>query len=543
MVYNIPMNNEQIPRRIQNIHGVDYIYEDFASWDKTKKNATHARRYIGKMVDNVFVPNKRYLLECELEAAKEKKSGPVPATLSTREFCGATYLFDQIGEKLGVTADLQVCFPEIWKQLLCIAYYLILEDRNPLSRFPHWAKNHRHPYGASISSQCSNDLFGAITEDAKQRFFLLQAKRRLEDEYLVYDTTSISSYSELIKQARYGRNKDYEPLAQINLAFLFGQSSGLPVYYRKLAGNISDVSTIRQLIRDLSFLEIDKVKLVMDRGFYSEDNINALFEKHYRFLIGVKKSLRFVQDILDDVRDSMKTRAYYSADYGINVYSKTIEWSYTAQKPRSETTETGKRRIYLHLYFDDQKAVDDRATFNSLLDTLEEEILTNQRTQEHESLYQKYYDIRTTAVRGTTIIPKQDAITEIEKNYGYYALMSNDIKDPLEALAIYRLKNLAEKAFHNLKERLSLRPTSVSSEQNLEGKLFVQFLALIYLSYISKAMNDQKLYKTMTMHELLDELDIIECFGRPGHKTHYGEITKKQKSLYAALGIEAPALV
>ncbi len=121
--------------------------------------------------------------------------------------------------------------------------------------------------------------------------------------------------------------------------------------------------------------------------------------------------------------------------------------------------------------------------------------------------------------------------------------MSNDIKDPLEALAIYRLKNLAEKAFHNLKERLSLRPTSVSSEQNLEGKLFVQFLALIYLSYISKAMNDQKLYKTMTMHELLDELDIIECFGRPGHKTHYGEITKKQKSLYAALGIEAPALV
>jgi len=31
--------------------------------------------------------------------------------------------------------------------------------------------------------------------------------------------------------------------------------------------------------------------------------------------------------------------------------------------------------------------------------------------------------------------------------------MSNDIKDPLEALAIYRLKDLAEKAFHNLKEK------------------------------------------------------------------------------------------
>jgi len=169
--------------------------------------------------------------------------------------------------------------------------------------------------------------------------------------------------------------------------------------------------------------------------------------------------------------------------------------------------------------------------------------MTNQRTHEHEPLYQKYYDISTTPVRGTVLVPKQEAIHAVEKNYGYFALMSNDIKDPLEALALYRLKDLVEKAFHNLKERLSMRRTSVSSEQNLEGKLFVQFLALIYLSYISKAISDQKLYNTMTMHELLDELDIIECFGYPGHKIHFGEITKKQKSLYAALGVKEPSLV
>ena len=532
-----------MPQRTQNINGVLYVYEDHASWDTTTKNAKHARHYIGKMVDNVFVPNKSYLLEQALKTEKEKKPGPVPAIASTREFCGATYLFDQIGEKLGITADLKACFPDFWKQLLSIAYYLILEDKNPLTRFPRWAQNHRHPCGASISSQRSSDLFGAITEDAKQKFFLLQAKRRLEDEYLAYDTTSVSSYSELLKQVRYGRNKDHEPLPQINLAILFGQSSRLPVYYRKLAGNINDVSTIQHLIRDLSFLEIDKVKLVMDRGFYSESNINALFEKHYKFLIGIEHSLSFVKTTLDSVRDSMKTRAFYSSDYGINYYSKTIEWSYKAKKPRSGTIETGTRRVYLHLYFDDQQAVDDKIAFNRLLDTLEEEITTKRRTQEHEPLYQKYYDISTTPVRGISIIPKQDAITEVEKNYGYFALMSNDIKNPIEALVIYRLKDLAEKAFPNLKERLNMRRTSVSSEQNLEGKLFVQFLALIYLSYISKAMSDQKLYKTMTMQELLDDLDIIECFGYPGHRVQCGDITKKQKSLYAALGVEVPSLV
>ena len=106
-----------------------------------------------------------------------------------------TSLLDQTGGKLGITADLKVCFPDFWKQLLSIAYYLILEDKNPLGRFPRWAQNHRHPYGESIPSQRSSDIFDTITEDAKQKFFLLQPKiqpkRRLEEEYLAYDTTSI----------------------------------------------------------------------------------------------------------------------------------------------------------------------------------------------------------------------------------------------------------------------------------------------------------------------------------------------------------------
>ena len=43
-----------------------------------------------------------------------------------------------------------------------------------------------------------------------------------------------------MKQIRFGKNKDGENLPQINLALLFGEGSGLPFYYRKLAGNIPD---------------------------------------------------------------------------------------------------------------------------------------------------------------------------------------------------------------------------------------------------------------------------------------------------------------
>ena len=85
-----------------------------------------------------------------------------------------------------------------------------------------------------------------------------------------------------------------------------------------------------------------------------------------------------------------------------------------------------------------------------------------------------------------------------------------------------------EKAFHNLKERLNLRRLAVSSEQSLDGKLFVQFIALIFLSYIKKKMQDNNLFKNYTMQEALDEFDVIECFELPGQQLQVGEITKRQ---------------
>jgi transposase len=175
------------------------------------------------------------------------------------------------------------------------------------------------------------------------------------------------------------------------------------------------------------------------------------------------------------------------------------------------------------------------------LDCLEEELTSGKRTTEHEKLYAKYYEIKETPVRGISITPKQEAIAEAEKNYGYFALISNGIKDPLDALEIYRSKDMIEKAFGNLKERLNMRRTSVSSEENLDGKLFIQFVALIFLSYIKKAMSDNDLFKNYTMQELLDELDIIERFEHPGHRHHIGEITKKQLYLYECLGVNAPS--
>ena len=87
---------------------------------------------------------------------------------------GATYLLDQIGKVTGISDDLKTCFPDSYKKIESIAYFLILENDNPLSRFSKFSKTHKHPFDQDIPSQRSSEIFEAITEDQKMKFFRLQ---------------------------------------------------------------------------------------------------------------------------------------------------------------------------------------------------------------------------------------------------------------------------------------------------------------------------------------------------------------------------------
>jgi transposase len=196
--------------------------------------------------------------------------------------------------------------------------------------------------------------------------------------------------------------------------------------------------------------------------------------------------------------------------------------------------------MYLHLFFNGEKALEDEKNFNTMLCALQSELENGKKVQEHEKQYAKYFDSKSTPIRGTKVTVRQDVVNETKKNYGYFVLLSNEVKDSIEALEIYRNKDLVEKAFGNLKERLNFSRTAVSSDQSLDGKLFVEFVALIYLSYLKKGMQEKNLFKKYTMHEFLDELDVIECFENPGRDPRMGEVTKRQASLYEEMGVLPP---
>ncbi len=503
--------------------GVTYAYESISYWDKEKQQSRSHRRLIG-IVDSVTG---------EIQPTTRKKRNAITTVdvswlTAKRTFYGATYLFDWIGKTTGVTEDLKSCFPDTYKQLLSIAYYLILEDKNPLSRFPKWSTLHTHPYGEPIPSQRSSDLFAEITESQRMNFFRLQGKRRTDSEYWAYDTTSISSYSEQLVQVKHGKNKDYDPLPQINLALLYGQESGLPFYYRKLPGNISDVSTVKQLLKDMAFLGHKGIKFVFDRGFYSGKNINDLYSERLKFLMGVKLSLKYVREELENQRDDIRKWDNLLPEY--DVFGLTIQtyWQFKHMRPKKNVVVTVKRKMYIHLYYDSAKAIEDERDFSRLMCQLKCELLSGNHESSHKSLYEQFFIVKTTPVRGIKVTAKEDVIADVRKNFGYFALVGNEPLSPSQALTTYRNKDVVEKAFDNIKDRLDTRRLNVSSDLSLDGKIFVVFIALIYTSYLHIAMKSANLYPKFTMHALLDELELIEQFERRGHKPLIGEVTKKQ---------------
>lgn len=200
--------------------GITYANDTTYYWDKEKRQSRSKRICVGKIDPETgdIVPTRgRAKKGSKSASGKPAKTGPKPFVETRHLYYGATYLLNEFANELGLAADLRQCFPETYKQLLSVAFYLILEDNNPLYRFEKWHLTHKHPYGESITSPRSSELFASITDDQVNKLFRLQGRRRVEDEYWAYDSTSISSYSETLAQIQYGKNKEDDQLPQLNL--------------------------------------------------------------------------------------------------------------------------------------------------------------------------------------------------------------------------------------------------------------------------------------------------------------------------------------
>lgn len=259
-----------------------------------------------------------------------------------------------------------------------------------------------------------------------------------------------------------------------------------------------------------------------------------------KFFVGTKLSLKFIKKHLDEVYDDI--RMFINFDESINTYGYTVmtDWDYTQNRPYKGDVIKDKRRIYIHYYYSIEKGADDEQAFDKHIASLHNELLEGKYVESHQKAYEQFFEIKTTPKRGRQVYYKEDAIKEARRYLGYFVLISNEKMDAFTALHLYRMKDVVEKAFGNLKERLNMRRLLVSSEKGLDGKIFVEFVALILISYLDHKMKEANLYKNYTLHQLLDKLDVIEYFEDANHSPRIGELLNKQIEIYEALGVKLP---
>lgn len=508
----------------QIINGTIYVYEAEAIWDPVKKRSKQKRTYIGKRDPKTgeFIPNKRYY---ELYNQTPQQENANLSVIKSVDF-GHIYLLDKIAHSTGLASILESVFPDCWQEILACAWYTIT-GQGPLYLCEQWCEEAALPDGIKLSSQRISVLLKKLDENRRFSFYKQWATLRMEKEYLAFDISSISSYSELIEYVEFGYNRDGENLPQVNLAMLFGETSRLPIFCRIYPGSIKDVSTLAGMVQFIDELKLNRMHYVMDRGFYSQKGIESLLKKRIKFAIGVPFTASIAKDTVRECVEEITSPSNAIQVNGQIIYAKT------------KMVKLNNRRVYVHVYFDEERHASERTVFMQKLLKLEEALRCGQISKD-DQFVQKYFIIRDTK-NGLHIKRNEEAIRKKTELNGYFVILTNDSKDPKYILELYRTKDIVEKTFNNLKNDLDLRRLKVHSDAAMEGRIFVGFIGLVFASYIRNTMRLKGLYEKYTFASLLLELKKLKRV-HLSNGTVLTELSSKQKEIYRAFEIELPKL-
>ena len=74
----------------------------------------------------------------------------------------------------------------------------------------------------------------------------------------------------------------------------------MPLYFRYNAGSIADISTLTNTIKELKAHNTKSKAVLLDAGFYSNENIEFLQENDISFIIRLPKGRILFKEIIKD---------------------------------------------------------------------------------------------------------------------------------------------------------------------------------------------------------------------------------------------------
>lgn len=544
----------------------DFLIKIPEQTGKISRNKRGDTTYIEYTYDRKYVPEKKYNVPMRTTIGKLSNDDPTmmypnpnfekyfpdivlpvevnnPASRSSCIRVGAFLVIKKIIDDYKLANHLSSWDDRGKGLLLDLATYSIICESNVAQYYPDYAYNHPvlTPEQKIYSDSTISRFFSEITEDDRIDFLNSWNKNRNHKEqiYLSYDSTNKNCKAGDIEKAEYGHPKEDIGAAVVNYSLAYDINNQEPLLYESYPGSIVDVSQLQYLIEKVQGYGYKNIGFVLDRGYFSRDNLNYMDRCNYDFVIMVKGKASFVNGLIMDHKGEFETNRNCAIKafrtYGMTVCDKLY-------------ADDIKDR-YFHIYHKVNRESAERAQLENDLQRMEEMMNKSKgKDIDFGKKYEHYYELTYHEKDGKRKFygykEREDVIEKELKLCGYFTIVTSKKMSASDALLLYKSRDASEKLFCSDKSFLGNKSFRVSSNEALESKIFVEFIALIIRSKIYTQLRKRmaemaKKPNYMTVPAALRELEKIELIRQPGgnYKLDHA-ITATQKTILGAFGID-----
>lgn len=546
-----------------NAQGSKYVNLAWNEWDASRKRSVQRRFYIGRMSGDrqAVLLNKRFTGGDEVlvgldeirshaadkagfEAWLRTLGGGTPAIdgVARVDIVGDAWLARHLAASSGLDEELVRVFgPADGGALAGLASHQFVTG-HALYRAEAWLSQRELPEawrGPLVSESAVHGFITRIGADVARREEFLErwVQRHKGGSAVVFDTTSVSSYSSSLDLAEWGYNRDDESLPQINFS-LAATPDGMPLFYRVLPGSIPDVRTISTTLQIAHDYGIERLGLSMDRGFYSAANLRELLKLDCSLVIGAPWSVAQAKVLFKRHRTRLESPRHVFLYGGTPLRHVADAW------PLDDST------LSAHLFFDPSRHASSVLRFEKhvfgLVEKASRETFRTWREAKAwiaENAGNCAACLRVEAPEGATprILAKPNRVASATSRAGYTLILTRgrqqDEEIPEALLHDYRARDLAEKLFDAFKTEHGQYRLRTTSDAGVQGRFLLGFATLVMRAELEKRMHAANLHKSMTDANVLDELGKLKSLVTRKGTRILLEVSKKQRTLLASLKV------
>ena len=537
---DIPYGKGKVYKVFRKARNATYIELELAStYLKDKQYAVPKRAQIGKLSSddgNKMNPNENYFKLFPGAVAPEFREGAyrscclkIGAYMVIRKVVGCYGLDDLLRGVVGDRTGL----------LLDLAAFLIITEDNAAQYYPDFAFGHPlFSSGMRIYSDSSISRFLKEMTIEQRIRFLDEWNDRMDHRqriYVSYDSTNMNCQAGDIDLVEHGHAKLDAGLPVINKAIAYDKTNSVPLFYEEYSGSIIDISQFEHMISKVVAYGYKHMTFILDRGYFSKDNITCLEGKGYGFIIMVKGMKELVSNIIESRKGSFETsqscsiRSYKA--YGTTVASRLFA--------------DDEQDRYLHIFFNPLRQAKERERLEAKLEAMEKNIKANiGNFVTVGSGYRDYFDFFYSNDGRLQMYRKKDDVVEKQLGLcGYFVIATSAKMTTKEALVLYKGRDCSEKLYSGEKTFLGGRSIRVYSSSSASSKMLIEFVALIIRNRIysllkQEMLRHEKKSNYMTVPKAIKELEKIEMVRRTdGIYRLDHAVTATQKAILGAFGM------